>query len=194
MDKTTKIVIGVAGGIILLCICVVVGGMLLVGPSIERVAEGLIVEDPQEVQAMAEDMTAYTLPPGYQEGIAMKLFGFGQIIFFSADDGRPIIGLMEISETLAGSEEEMRVQLQDNLARQLNKNTSEMILKDEWTMTIRGQETTVYVYEGDDGLGNAVRQWVTMFDGNNDPVLVMIMGGAETWDETELTTFLESIR
>lgn len=194
MDKTTKTIIGIAAGIIVLCVCAAVGGFYLLKPRLAQIAEDLVIEDPAEVQAMAEEMAAYTLPPGYEENMGMNMFGVGQMAFFTASDNRPMISFFEINPTFAGSEEEMRAQMRQSFERQMNSRTSELTQTEERSITIAGEETTLSVYEGTDESGRAVRQWLTLFQGNNGPVLVMIMGSVDGWNEAELTAFLESIR
>jgi len=62
------------------------------------------------------------------------------------------------------------------------------------TISIRGQDKDVTVLEGEAKGGSRLRQWVTIFKGKNGPVLLMIQGEIETWDDSMVTTFVESIK
>ena len=68
-----------------------------------------------------------------------------------------------------------------------------MEVVDSFETEIRGDTVTVTVSEG--GFqGIVIRQWLTLFDGNNGLVILLVQGPAETWDDAMLKEFIASIK
>ena len=71
----------------------------------------------------------------------------------------------------------------------------EMIFVGEETATIRGQEVTLFNYEGTSDQGTAMKQVVSsVFEGKNGSVMLMIFGADAGWDQATVEAFLSSIR
>jgi hypothetical protein len=60
--------------------------------------------------------------------------------------------------------------------------------------TIRGQPTTLRLFEGTDENGRAIRQVVCGFAGKDGDLLLGMVAGQDTWDQGLVENFLRSLR
>jgi hypothetical protein len=63
----------------------------------------------------------------------------------------------------------------------------------ETNVTIRGQEVSLTVSEGNNRDGDPYRSMVGMFDGADGQVLLTISGRTSNWDQAAIDAFLASI-
>ena len=61
-------------------------------------------------------------------------------------------------------------------------------------INIRGEDAMLTIREGQNSDGTKIRQATAQFKGNEGEALLMIMGPKQTWDETLVDTFIQSIR
>jgi len=200
MSKNTKIVLGIIGGMIALCICICVGGWIALKISGKVLQETMVQDTPEEAAATAKEIIDYKLPLGYQEQMAMNM-GFMQMITIAdsqstdTENSRPIIMIASMSPNIEADEEEMRLQIQLSMQRSSNRQGYEMKLVEEKEVTIRGQQVSLMVYEGTDENGNPMKQIVSgLFDGKNSKVMLFIMGQESNWNQEEIDSFILSIK
>ena len=200
MSKNTKIVIGIVIGIVVLCFCICIGiwgAFLITGKAI---SESTLVENSDEAQTLAHNIVDYDLPPGYRELGAFDIGIFKMVIINGEGTdtynvSSPVIIIAEIPISLVMGEEEMIRQIQSNMEKSMGNQRFEMVLVDEKPVTIRGQEVTLFTYEGTSDRGTAMKQVVTsIFDGKNGSVMLMIFGEEAGWDQAEVDAFINSIR
>ncbi len=60
--------------------------------------------------------------------------------------------------------------------------------------TVRGQPTTLRLFEGSDESGRKIRQVVCGFTGKSGDLLMAIVASQDTWDQAMVDRFLQSIR
>jgi len=191
MSESKKLLIGFAiVGMICMCIAgVTFLGFRTLGNRFEDMANG----EPTSVARAQEKIAEFDIPPGY-EPMAMSMFVYDMIYLTPSDsEYDPMIMLMQFSRATAGDPEQMAEQLRQAAEQQTDQPGLSMEMVDSFEEVIRGQTVTVTVSEAS-YQGFTMRQWVTMCQGNKGPVILMIQGIAETWDEQLVDDFIKSIR
>lgn len=84
--------------------------------------------------------------------------------------------------------------MQRSLEQQSGRRGLNLKAVETRTITIRGQEVEVTVFEGADENGISIRQMVASFATENGLGMVLIQGVAGAWDQDAADAFLESIR
>ena len=190
MKESKKILIGLAV-VGTICLCMVgVGyfGLREFGKRVENMASG----DPTAVAQMREKIADFDVPPGYRAS-GMPLVVYDTIALMPEESLKPRIIMMQYSTLTNASREEIERGLRQAAEQQSQKSGISMQVVDSFETTVRGETVTVTVSEG----GNqelVMRQWITIFEGNNGPVIFMAQGIAEYWDDQLLKDFLSSIR
>jgi hypothetical protein len=196
MNRTTKIVIGVIVGLLVLCGCCCLAGSvatpMLLGPVMEQAAS--MTENPQEIAQIAGNIVDYELPSGYTEQFAMSFLGFDIVAFGQEDMSEQIIILMQMPEMFGLNPDEMMREMEKSLQQQTGQQAVDMQYVDSVQTTIRDQNVTLTVQEGTDGDGTAIRQVTGVFAGQNGVAMLMIVGPTQTWDQEVVDTFLSSLR
>ncbi|MBN1309927.1 MAG: hypothetical protein JXB30_00815 [Anaerolineae bacterium] len=199
MSRNTKIVLGIIGALVILCVVVIAGAIIAVSVMGESIVENMIIEDPAEVAEAADKIADYELPPGYEERMVMNII-FGKMLLIGPEDqsDKPMITLMQISSIVGSDEmdqEQYRQQMQQSMELQASQREMYMQLVDESEVEIAGQEVTLMTYEGDTDYGGTMRQVVSdIFEVNDSLIMLMIMGEIESWPESDLEAFIESIQ
>ena len=191
-SKTSKTILIILAVLILCCCVVVGGGYWAVNSGLEYFAGSMIEDDPAQIREAAEELAYYQLPADYHEEFVMDIFGF-KALFITSSRNNSVIMLMQFNETLFGDIESARQQFQDAFLQQFQSEAVNFTPVGQQQVTIRGHETTLFVYEGSDSSGNQYDQWVTVFDGKNGTVMLMIYGAAGSLNQAELINFLDSI-
>jgi hypothetical protein len=202
MNRNTKILLGVLGGLVACCACAALAffvGLPLVGGLL---AERMIETDPAAAAATAHEVADYELPAGYRE-LAVSDFFVGKFVIIGDDTAgslsssrRPVIMLMQIS--VSGSQmdpEQFRLQMQRSMNQTWQEENIRFDLAGQETVTLRGQETILYYYEGESDAGVQYSQIVSEpFEGKTGTALLFITGPTASWDQAEIDAFIESIR
>jgi len=196
MDRNTKIVLGIVLGLVLLCVCGGVGGCIALNSLGGRLFERMVIDDPAEIEQMVDEIVDYDLPPGYAEEGGMDMF-FAQMLIISPDDGsdRPFIMFMQLDAKVNMDEVEARTQFQQSMETRLQQGDVSLEFVDSTTVTIRDEEVELSTYEGVDEDGNEFREIISeMFDSKGGPTMLLVAGRVEEWNQTEINTFIKSIR
>jgi hypothetical protein len=201
MSRNTKIILGIVGGLILLCICAVVGGLVALRYGGEAIARNLTTDDPAAAAAAAGEMVDYTLPAGYQEQASVNIL-VGQMVMIhdgtNLEDtsGRPVILFLQLSIPSGTVDpDQMRAQMQQSMRQSMQRNDFELQLVDQQDTTIRGQDVTLFIYEGENGDGLRIRQVMSdMFEGKSGSLFLLMTGAVDAWDQAEIDAFISSIR
>lgn len=194
MSRNTKIVLGVVGGLFLLCVCTSVAGWF----ALRRAGEALessFTEEPAKVATLAEQIVDYELPPGYQESFGMSLFSFDMVAFSpTAGENGATILLMQLPPSVQMEQEEMERQMEQALQNPNQQNAQNMEVVDERPITIRGQEVMLTTSEGTSDEGQALRQANAIFMGKRGTTMLMISGSRTEWNQEALDTFIASLQ
>ena len=191
MSESKKLLIGF-GVVVVICCCaagLAYFALMQFGRKMENVVNG----DPATIAQIQENIAEFDIPPGYTP-IAMSFLGYDMVSLTPADpNGGMTIMLMQYSGFISGSPEQMEGQLRQAAEQQSGQPGTSMQVVEIREETIRGKLVTVTVSEG--GFqGFTMRQWTTLFDGNNGPTILMVQGAVETWDEGLIKDFIASIR
>jgi hypothetical protein len=195
MSRTTKIVIGIVGGLLLLC-CLGIGlAALLLPRAVQNFAENSITDDPEQVAEVGQSILDYELPPGMQEEGAMGFAGI-KMVFITAGPGNDaMVMLMQFPAIMQANEEEMRRQLEDAMAQQSGQQQFNMEVVSEDEVVINDQNSVLTTLEGTDENGNSIRQITGVFESKaGDPAMLMAISPIAAWEEANIDEFIESLR
>ena len=192
MTKGTKIALGIVAALVLICICVGIGGFIglyFVGDQVTQ----SVAEQPEEVAVIADGIADYDLPPGFSESFGMSLFGF-DMVAFSGSDEQQVILMMQFPRAAGLNQAQMEQQMEQSMQQQMGRQNFNLEVVDEITTTIRDETVTLTVREGTDDQGQGLRQLTGVFPGKDGTVLLMIMGSQQNWDQAGIDAFIASIR
>lgn len=192
MSRNMKIILGVGGVLMLLCFCGVAASALLLNKAGQALEEA-VATDPAAVNAIADEIADYRLPPGYEDAFGMRLMGFAMVGYANNGTGGSIV-LMQYPAAAGLDQEEMERQMRDALRNQGGAWYAELEPIGQRQVTIRGQRVMLTIAEGDDTSAGALRQATAVFEGRGGPVLLMITEPMGSWNDRAINAFLASIR
>ena len=199
MNRTAKIVLAILGVSLLVC-CIGTFAVIrfapqILGGTLEGLAEGAVADTPEEAAAVGQEILTYDTPAGYREEMAVEMLGIKMVMIAPEGDGQMVIMLMEFPEAMAGSEAQMRRQMEDALEDQGIGAGGSMAEVGTRDVVIGGEMTTLTIVEGTGENGEAFRQVSGPFSGGDGALgMVMIMGPVAGWDDRAVDEFLDSMR
>ncbi len=177
--------------IILLCCCMI-GGTYISGRIVTERMGNMIEGEPTSLAEMRGRIAEFDVPPGYQVS-AVPMVVYDMLLIGSDDAYSPTITMLQYSTMSLDSQEEIEKSLRQVAEGQSSQPGIQMQVVKSFETVIRGETVEVVVSEGN--IENLVmRQWITAFTGNNGPVLLMIQGSVNGWDQDLLMDFIRSIR
>lgn len=194
MNKMNESKMLLIGFVIVGMICCCMAGISFWGfrqfeKQVENISNG---GDPDAVAKMQEKIVDFDVPPGYQP-LAMSMVIYDMVYLTPSDSSEPMIILMQYNTVTATSREQMERSLRQAAEQQGAQPGVAMEVVDSFETVIRGETVTVNVSEGNTS-GFSLRQWMTVFEGNNGLVLMMIQGPVEGWNDQLVETFIKSIK
>ena len=196
MSRTTKIVVGIVGGLLALCCIGIVAAVLILPTAVERFAENNFTDDPERAAEVGQAIVDYDVPAAMKEEGAMGFAGMKMVFFTAGERDNAVVMLMQFPAALQMDEEEMQRQMEDALSQQGNRrqvNNLEVVSVDE--IVINDQKTALTTLEGTDDSGNAIRQITTVFvSKSGGPAMLMAIGAIDSWESTDIDDFIESLR
>jgi hypothetical protein len=190
MSTGMKVLIGVliAGGVMLLLCC---GGLFFVGSRFRS----MMTDDPVKVQEIREQIAGIDLPEEWEPvgGFDGGFFGF-QIDSVIYKKGDAVFTLMQINVPGEISAEELREQVTQSMQQQGQNSEIDVESKEERTLTIAGEETTLEFVKGTTQDGQEVRQVKGTFSGRGGPALLFYQVPEADWDDEQVVNLLESIQ
>ena len=189
-NRLVILIVGVLG--VLLVSCIVVTAL---APNLRRIIQAPMWKtDAQLAAQAARTMLDYDLPPGYQESQVLSVQGNAAAVIISHRE-RPgdMIFIEHVTEGILGNDE-WRANYETRLSREmgLRRYTTQQVGTLE--TTVRGQPTTLRLFEGTDENGRKIRQVVCGFGGKSGDLLMAIVAGQDTWDQAMVDRFLQSVR
>lgn len=199
-DRKNRTTLLIVGGILALCICSVIGIVQALRTAGKTLEKNVMITDPEEMVAIANEICDYDLPTGYQEVYASNLF-VSKIVAIGPEDTastgskQPLFMFMQFTSAIVSDDEESEQQLRASMERAMQRQELKLEYVGESTVTIRQQEVTLTTYEGVDDEGTEMREVISsVFDGKGGPAMLMVAGTIEGWDQELVDTFMESIR
>ena len=149
--------------------------------------------DPAQVAAIQQDIAGINLPEGFkpQGGFDWTL-GIKIKAAIYSRSGSEMLMLMQMPST--ASEEEMRQQMQDSLAKQGKKQELRVESRETRTVIIDGKEVPFEFTKGtQEGSGRAMRQVIGVFPGRDGTAMLMYTAPEDQWKDEEVMAMLRSI-
>lgn len=194
MNRTTKIILGIVGGVVVLCCGIGALGFFLAPSFLEDFATESFADTPQEAAAVGQEIIDYELPSNFQEDAGMELLGIKMVMITSSDMA---ISIMEFPAAMKGNEAQMESQMQQQFSTQGGSNNSTVSFEAVGTQDVEigGETRTLTIMEGSDENGDTQRMIQGFFESKSGgPSMLMIMGPADSWDDAGIQQFLDSLR
>jgi hypothetical protein len=190
MSSTAKIILGIIGGITVLCLCLAVAGFALFRWGGYTVTRALNT-DPATAANVSSSIAEYTLPAGFGDPFANQAAGFSMVSYTGADNHSHIY-LFQLPSYIQVDQAEIERQFR-NAGPSGYDNPKTMKVVDSKQGTINGQEVTLVTSEGLNHDGQPYREVAAMFQGKGGQALVVVSGLVSTWDQAVVDSFLASI-
>lgn len=191
MSRNTKIILGVVGGLALLCCVAVAVGALFVQRAGQQFAEN--IDNPEAAADTAAEIVDFTLPAGFTPEGGFSLMGI-EMVFITNQTEDSIIMLMSFPQLFAGNEADMQQQMEDSMAEQFGEEGITFQFVEAREVTINGSPTTVNIFEGTNDNGAPIRQANAIFESDSGkPSMIMIVAPTSQWDAADLDGFIDSL-
>lgn len=191
MSRNAKIVTGIAGALLLLCVCGAVAAIGVLGSLGTRVARAVDL-NPVQVESDASRIADFELPAGYTSEGAINIAGF-LIVSYSPGDKHSHIVLVQAPANAHLDQAELEQYAQQAAAqRGYNRQTRSQVVGQQ-KATIRGQSVTLVIQEGTNSDGEAYRSLTGSFPGKGGTALVSFESPISRWDQAVVDAFLASI-
>jgi hypothetical protein len=185
------------GVVIALCLCLGIGGFFALRSVGGKMMES-VKTDPAEVEQVGAKIADYTVPDGYTQQMAMSILGYDFVVIGPQEGSTGvIIMLAQFSQSFAqgADPKQFQEQMQRSFEQQSGQRGLNMKLVETKTMTIRGEEVEVNIFEGTDQNGtSSMRQLMASFPTEGGLGMVMIQGLTDDWDQDLVDSFLASIQ
>jgi hypothetical protein len=189
MDRKTILII--VGVLAVVCLCIMGVGLFALNRAGNWIRQSTST-DPVQIAQTASEIADYTLPQGYQEAIALSIFNT-TMVGFTREDSTMTIFMLQMPVNSRLSSEQMKEQMQKAIEAQTGRRYDLKYVGSQ-NVTIRGQGTEMFIYEGTSDQGELVRQMMGIFEGKNGTAWLMVMGNPDTWDQVGVDAFIRSLR
>ncbi len=195
MNKNSKIVLGILGGLLLFCICAAVAAVWLFQPVnallVQTQALGSNAQ-PANVEQVAGGIANFQVHPGYTGKYAMSV-GHFELAIYAASDYKGHLILMQLPPGTTADQAEMERHLREQ-THDLNyaQYTRVRTISSNQT-TIRGQSGTVTTSEGTNSQGETYRLAYAIFQGKDGLAYLLIAAPLSHWNQTEVDAFIASL-
>jgi hypothetical protein len=189
-NRLAILIVGVLGVLLLLCV-----GVAALAPNLRRIIQGPMWKtDAQLAAQAAHSMVDYDLPPDYQESRVLKIQGEdAAVIIAHRERPEDMIFIEHVTEGIIGNDE-WGASYETRLSREIGMRRYNTQAVGTQKTTIRGQPTTLRLFEGTDENGRKIRQVVCGLGGKSGDLLMAIVASQDTWDQAMVDRFLQSIR
>jgi hypothetical protein len=197
MDKTTKTLLIIIGGILVLCACAVAAvfatGLWSFGRFV-NFAERSVSESPQVAVRVGGEIADFDIPEGFGAPYSVH-FGGVTVINYQSESGRSHLVLAQFPPGTSINVDEMLEQIQEgsNDPNSIWYDTNADLVE-QIPVTIRGQETMLNISEGTSSDGVDYRSATATFQGRGGPALVMVAGPLSEWDQEMVEEFISFIQ
>jgi len=191
--RWNRLAILVAGVLGVLLVCSI--GVAALAPNLRRIIQApLWKTDTQLAAQAAHKMIDYDLPPDYQESQVFNIQGQDAAVIMAHRE-RPgdVIFIEGVLDGIIANDE-WGASYETRLSREMGVRRYNTQVIGTQKATVRGQPTTLRLFEGTDENGRTIRQVVCGFGGKSGDLLMAIVAAQETWDQAMVDRFLHSIR
>lgn len=196
MNRNTKIILGIVGGLLLVCLCggaVMAGmGLFAANKAVDFAAQNM-TNDPQKIADLGGKIAAFDAPEGFTGDFGMDLMGM-TLVGYTGSDGNSHLFLIQFPASANLTAEEMERQLNQAMqSQQTGYSNQNLKVIENREVTVKGQKTTANIAEGS-GNGGAFRQLSVAFQGNGGPALLVYNVPVDSWDDAAIDDLLASIQ
>ena len=188
-----KRVVVLLGAVVGICLLLSVALYTFGRPAFYALRARLWKTDPQLAAQVAHQIMDYDLPPTYQE---LKVLNEGSnsalVMIAHLEQPADFILIEQAPNGILATEYQTGVE--EKWSRNIAEHHYDTHTVSTQAVTVRSQPTTLRILEGTDETGRPIRQAVCMFTGKSGDVLVVLVAGQDTWDQTLVDQFLQSIR
>jgi len=191
--RWNRLAILVAGVLGVLLVCSI--GVAALAPNLRRIMQApLWKTDAQLAAQAAHQMIDYDLPPDYQESQVLNIQGQGAAVIIAHRElPEDMIFIEHVTEGIIGNDE-WGASYETRLSREMGLRRYNTQQVGTQQTTIRGQLTTLRLFEGTDENGHKIREVVCGFSGKSGDLLMAMVASQDTWDQAMVDRFLQSIR
>ncbi len=189
MSESKKMLIGFSV-IAMICICVMgvtYFSFRRMGEKMETIANG----DPATVAKVQKRIANFDVPEGYKP-VGMSFLGYDMINLIPEHSSSSATITMIQYNGLISDQAQMEQQLHQMAEQQSGMPGGSSTVVETYEETIRGETVEVTVTETSFE-GVTIRQWMTLFEGNKGPTLLMIQDTVGSWDDQFVDDFIASI-
>jgi len=191
--RWNRLAILIAGVLGVLLVCCV--GVAVLAPNLRRIMQApLWKTDTQLAAQAARKMLDYDLPPDYQELKVLNVQGQDAAVIIAHRDRPEDMIFVEHMQDGIIANDEWRASYETRLSREIGVRRYNTQAVGTQQTVVRGQPTTLRLFEGTDDNGRKIRQVVCSFAGKSGDVLMAIVANRDTWDQALVDRFLQSIR
>ncbi len=172
-------------------VMIVVGilAVITIGQSIWQGVSKYIIQTPDQVNTIAYSIADFDLPAGYSPDYAVEFLGFS-LVAYKPDDDHSHIMLLQAPTGVHINQQELEQQL--DTGRQSSESTRMTTIRSE-QRTVRGEDATLVLSEGQSGDGTSIRQYSMMFEGNQGTALLLVTEPVSRWEWDAVDAFIASI-
>lgn len=195
MNKTVKVILIVVGALVIICGCtsaVLLGTGIWSAGKLVQWADTDTSEDPQEVAKIASEIADFELPVGFGSPYGMHFAGFTSVGYLS-DSGNTHIYLTQFPAGTTMDVDEMMRMLNEGGKSEGPWAGSKITEVEQKPVTIRGQESTLSIGDGESSEGGKFRVATVKFQGNGGQALLMVAGPLEEWNLEMVETLIASV-
>jgi hypothetical protein len=195
MNRTVKILLIVAGVLVVICGCtsaVLLGTGIWSMRQVFRWSDTNTSEDPQDVARIAAEIAEFDLPVGFGSPYAVHFLNFTSVGYLS-QSGHTHIYLTQFPKDVHMDVDEIMRQL--NAGDQSEPWSGSTITEvEQRPVTVCGQESTLSIGEGESSKGEAFRVATVEFQGKGGgQAVLMVAGPVEEWDPEMIEALIASI-
>ncbi len=186
MSKTSKIILGVAAGILVLCLCAAATWPLALrsgGQALASASES----NPANIAKIAAMIADFTVPSSFEGAMGMHLLGFS-VVGYNGQDEHSHIYLAQVPDSIHVDPASLERQVSPRADR-----PARMQVVERGEVSIRGALVPYEISEGTNGDGLAYRELSAIFQGKGGQALVNISSPSASWDQAMVDSFLASI-
>lgn len=188
MSRTLKIVLGVIGGLLVLCLCALVVGGVFLGKTIASAVKS----DPVAARAEAASIADFSMPAGYgSKGFSFSLSSY-KIAAFTSEQGGMLMLMSLPAGTSQAENEQMVQQIGSSLGSSVGQGSA-FTETGRREITVRGQPAEVVLSEGTSKNGERTREEFVTFVGKNGPAVLVLIAPVSQWDGAEVDRLVASI-
>jgi hypothetical protein len=188
--KRVVLLLGVLGGI---CLLISTALFIFGRPAYYSLRARFWKADPQLAAQTAHAMIDYDLPPDYHELKVLDM-GSGTATVMVANPEKPadFILIEQAPDGILATE--YQTGTEEKWSRDIAEHHYDTHMVLTQTVVVRGQPTYLRIMEGTDENHRPIRQGVLMFNGKSSALLLVLVAGQDTWDQSLVDHFLQSIR